>query len=439
MSMIYIKEWGRKMGKSLLVLGAQWGDEGKGKITNYFSSKADVVVRYQGGNNAGHTIVFDHKKYALRLIPSGIFEAKTSCIMGNGMVINPRALIEEINELKQNGFSCDNLYISDRAHIIFDHHLILDELNELSLKDKKIGTTKRGIGPCYSDKIARIGMRMGDFVSSDFPTLYKDLLERKNKEISFLGGKEISYEDTLKDYLELGKLIKPMVCDTISLLKRFRKVNKNILFEGAQGALLDIDFGSFPYVTSSSVTVGGALSGSGIGLHGLDEVLGIVKAYQTRVGEGPFPTELDNKIGDYIRERGHEYGTVTHRKRRVGYLDLVALKYSIQINGITSICLTLFDVLEGLDELKICTSYTYEGKTIDTIPSSNKVFSKCIPQYVTLQGFKEDISQVKSFEELPNEAKEYINFIEREVEVPIVMISIGPDKYQTIIRKDIFS
>lgn len=437
--MIYIRKWGGKMGKSLLILGAQWGDEGKGKITNYFSSKADVVVRYQGGNNAGHTIVFDGKKYALRLIPSGIFEKKIKCVMGNGMVINPKALIEEINELKESGFSCNNLYISNRAHVIFSYHLLLDELNELSLKDKKIGTTKKGIGPTYTDKIARVGMRMCDFISDEFPTLYKDLLERKNKEILFLGGTPISYEDTVEEYIKLAQIIKPMVCDTISLLHQERKENKNILFEGAQGALLDIDFGSFPYVTSSSVTSGGAITGSGIGLHGIDDVLGIVKAYQTRVGEGPFPTELFNETGDYIREKGHEYGTVTHRPRRVGYLDLVALKYSLQVNGISYLCLTLLDVLKGIDELKICTSYTLEGKIINTIPASNKEFSKCVPNYVTLKGFNEDISHVKSFEQLPIEAQEYINFIEKEVNVPIVMFSVGPDKYQTIIRKEIFS
>ncbi len=426
------------MGKSLLILGAQWGDEGKGKITNYFSTKADVVVRYQGGNNAGHTIVFDGKKYALRLLPSGIFDENICCVMGNGMVINPRALIEELEEIKKAGFSTHHLFISDRSHVLFDHHIELDRLNEEHLKDKKIGTTKKGIGPCYTDKTSRIGMRMCDFISDEFPNLYKELLERKNQEITFLGGTPIDYESTVKEYMILAQKISPMVCDTIALLKEARKQNKNILFEGAQGALLDIDFGSYPYVTSSSLTSGGALSGSGIGLHGIDEVLGIVKAYQTRVGEGAFPSELHNEIGDYIREKGHEYGTVTHRPRRIGYLDLVALKYSIQVNGITAICLTLLDVLQGLDELKICTSYTYKNKILNTLPASNQVFKECIPNYVTLEGFKEDISQVKSFDELPLQAQKYIEFIEKEVETPIVLFSVGPDKYQTIVRKEIF-
>lgn len=426
------------MGKSLLILGAQWGDEGKGKITNYFSTKADVVVRYQGGNNAGHTIVFDGKKYALRLLPSGIFDENICCVMGNGMVINPRALIEELEEIKKAGFSTHHLFISDRSHVLFDYHIELDRLNEEHLKDKKIGTTKKGIGPCYTDKTSRIGMRMCDFISDEFPNLYKELLERKNQEITFLGGTPIDYESTVKEYMILAQKISPMVCDTIALLKEARKQNKNILFEGAQGALLDIDFGSYPYVTSSSLTSGGALSGSGIGLHGIDEVLGIVKAYQTRVGEGAFPSELHNEIGDYIREKGHEYGTVTHRPRRIGYLDLVALKYSIQVNGITAICLTLLDVLQGLDELKICTSYTYKNNILNTLPASNQVFKECIPNYVTLEGFKEDISQVKSFDELPLQAQKYIEFIEKEVETPIVLFSVGPDKYQTIVRKEIF-
>ncbi len=426
------------MGKSLLVLGAQWGDEGKGKITNYFSEKADVVIRYQGGNNAGHTIVFNQHKYALRCIPSGVFNPKVKCIMANGMVVNPRAFVEERNELIAAGFPCNNIYISDRCHVIFDHHLQLDALNELALKEKKIGTTKKGIGPCYTDKVARVGMRMCDFVSDDFKDLYKELLERKNKEIVHLGGQPIDYEKTVKEYMQLAEIIKPMVCDSVALIAKARKNGENILFEGAQGALLDIDFGSYPYVTSSNVTSGGAISGSGIGCKGIDEVLGIVKAYQTRVGEGAFPTELNNEIGDLIRERGHEYGTVTHRPRRTGYLDLVALKYSVQINSISSICLTLLDVLTGFNEIRVCTSYNYNGKTLETLPSSDKVLHQCVANYVTLPGWKEDISHVKSFDELPLNAQKYIEFIEKELEIPVSVFSVGPDKYQTIVRKEIF-
>lgn len=426
------------MGKSLLVLGAQWGDEGKGKITNYFSEKADVVIRYQGGNNAGHTIVFDNHKYALSSIPSGVFDENVKCVIANGCVLNPRAFVIERNKLIEQGFSCNNIYISDRCHVIFDHNIEIDRLNEERLKDKKIGTTKKGIGPCYSDKTERIGMRMCDFIGPNFKERYKTLLEIKNRQIKSLGGNEIDYEKTVLEYLEIADLIRPMVTDTIALINNERKNGKNILFEGAQGSLLDIDFGSYPYVTSSHVTSGGVICGTGIGCHGIDDVLGIVKAYQTRVGEGAFPTELNNEIGNEIREKGHEYGTVTHRPRRTGYLDLVALKYSILVNGITSICLTLLDVLTGFDEVKVCVAYEYNNEILNTLPASDDVLKECKPVYKTLKGWKEDISNTKTFDELPKAAQEYIEFIEKELDVPVDVFSVGPDKLQTIVRKEIF-
>ena len=427
-----------KPGKSLLVLGSQWGDEGKGKITNFLSEKADVVIRYQGGNNAGHTIVFDGRKFALRLIPSGVFNESVKCILANGMVINPRAFKEEVDELRAAGFPCQNLYISDRAHVLFDHHIELDRLSEESLGAKKIGTTKRGIGPAYADKISRVGMRMCDFVSPEFPALYKDLLAIKNKQIIDMGGTPIDYEKTVKEYTSLADFVRPMVVDTVSMIGEARKSKKNILFEGAQGALLDVDFGSYPYVTSSNVTSGGTIFGTGIGCHGVDNVLGIVKAYETRVGEGAFPTEQLNDIGNLIRERGHEYGTVTHRPRRTGFLDLPALKYSIQINSISYLCLTLLDVLDTFDEINVCTHYDYKGTTIDTLPASDRILRECRPVYASLPGWKQDISGVKTYDELPENAKKYIEFIEKEVGVPIVIVSTGPDKTQTIIREEIF-
>lgn len=426
------------MGKSLLVLGAQWGDEGKGKITNYFSEKADVVIRYQGGNNAGHTIVFNNHKYALSSIPSGVFDDNVKCIIANGFVFNPRAFVVERNQLIEQGFSCNNIYISDRCHVVFDHHIEIDKLNEANLKDRKIGTTKKGIGPCYTDKTARVGMRMCDFVGPNFKSRYKELLEIKNQQIRSLNGTEIDYEKTVEEYQKLADIIRPMVTDTITLINDERKKGKNILFEGAQGSLLDIDFGSYPYVTSSHVTSGGVICGTGIGCHGIDEVLGIVKAYQTRVGEGAFPTELFDEIGAEIREKGHEYGTVTHRPRRTGYLDLVALKYSILINGITSICLTLLDVLTGFKEVKVCVAYEYENQILNTLPSSDDVLKNCKPIYKTLEGWNEDISNVKSFDELPENAKNYIRFIENELNVPVDVFSVGADKLQTIVRKEIF-
>ena len=426
------------MGKSLLVLGSQWGDEGKGKITNFLSEKADIVIRYQGGNNAGHTIVFDGRKFALRLIPSGVFNEDVKCIMANGMVINPRAFKEEVMELRSAGFPCKNIYISDRAHVLFDHHIELDRLSEESLGSKKIGTTKRGIGPAYADKISRVGMRMCDFISPEFPELYKSLLAMKNKQIIDMGGTPIDYEKTVKEYTLLADFIRPMVVDTVSMIGEARKLHKNILFEGAQGALLDVDFGSYPYVTSSNVTSGGTIFGTGIGCHGVDDVLGIVKAYETRVGEGAFPTEQLNEIGDLIRERGHEYGTVTHRPRRTGFLDLPALKYSIQINSISYLCLTLLDVLDTFDRIKVCTHYDYKGTLIDTLPASDRVLRECKPVYATLDGWKQDISGVTTYDELPENAKKYVEFIEKEVNVPIVIVSTGPDKNQTIIREEIF-
>lgn len=425
-------------GKSLLVLGSQWGDEGKGKITNFLSEKADIVIRYQGGNNAGHTIVFDGRKFALRLIPSGVFNENVKCIMANGMVINPKAFKEEYDELRSAGFPCNNIYISDRAHVLFDHHIELDRLNEESLGNKKIGTTKRGIGPAYADKISRVGMRMCDFISPEFPKLYKELLTIKNKQIIDMGGQPIDYEKTVKEYTVLADFIKSMVVDTVSMIGEARKSKKNILFEGAQGTLLDVDFGSYPYVTSSNVTSGGTIFGTGIGCHGVDDVLGIVKAYETRVGEGAFPTEQLNEIGDLIRERGHEYGTVTHRPRRTGFLDLPALKYSIQINSISYLCLTLLDVLDAFDEIPVCTHYDYRGTLIDTLPASDRVLRECKPVYATLKGWEQDISSCKTYDELPENAKKYIEFIEKEVGIPIVIVSTGPDKNQTIIREEIF-
>jgi len=281
-------------------------------------------------------------------------------------------------------------------------------------------------------------MRMCDFVGDDFPELYKELLEIKNKQISDMGGNPIDYEKTVKEYMELAKYMKPMVVDTVSMIGKARKEKKNILFEGAQGALLDVDFGSYPYVTSSNVTSGGTIFGTGIGCHGVDDVLGIVKAYETRVGEGAFPTEQLNEIGNTIRERGHEYGTVTHRPRRCGFLDLPALKYSIQINSISYLCLTLLDVLTGFDKISVCTNYDHLGTLIDTLPASDKVLRECQPVYAYLDGWKEDISNIKTYDDLPDNAKKYVEFIEKEVGVPIVMISTGPDKNQTIIREEIF-
>lgn len=426
------------MAKSMVVLGAQWGDEGKGKITNYYSSRADIVVRYQGGDNAGHTIVFEGKTFKLHALPSGIFSSQIENVLGNGMVVNPKNLYQEILALRSMGYDCKNLKISDRAHVIFSYHLALDEVNEQALGERKIGTTKKGIGPCYTDKIARTGVRMVDFVGPHFKEIYARQLQDKNEEIVRKGGNPISFEETYPEYQKIADELRPVVIDTIAYLHAARKQGKKILFEGAQGAMLDIDYGSYPYVTSSNTTSGGVITGSGIGLHHVEEVFAIVKAYTTRVGNGGFPTEMFDEIGDGIRERAGEYGATTHRPRRIGWEDLVLTKYSVLVNGITGIGITLLDILSGLDVIKVCVAYEIEGKVVETIPASNELFEKAKPIYKEFKGWKEDISHVKSFEELPMEAKQYLNFIEQYLEVPVILFSVGADREQTIVRKEIF-
>lgn len=424
--------------KGLVVVGAQWGDEGKGKITNYLASKADVVIRYQGGNNAGHTVCFNNKEFHLSTIPSGIFNESTLNILGNGMVINPLQLVEEMNSLKKEGYSLSNLIISDKATLDLEYHLILDGLKEESLKDKKIGTTKKGIGPSYTSKIERSSLRMVDLLDEDFEIKFKEKAKEANKLISLYSGKPMDIEVSLKKYLEVKKELTPHIKETVSLLSKLKKEDKKILFEGAQGSMLDIDFGTFPYVTSSNTIVGGAFTGSGIGLHYINEGLGIVKAYTTRVGEGPFVTELFNELGDYIREKAHEYGVVTHRARRVGYLDLVQLKYSCEVNGFKYIAITLLDILYGIKDLKVCIKYKLDDKEIDYVPTSLKELSKCKPIYKEFKPFSKDISHIRKYDDLCEEAREYISFIEEYLDVKVALISTGKDQLDTIIKEDIF-
>lgn len=425
------------MKKAVVVVGTQWGDEGKGKITNYLSQQADMVVRYQGGDNAGHSIQFDGTKYALHVIPSGVFHAHIRNVLGNGVVLNPKTFVEEVTHLKQQGFACDNLYISDRAHVIFDYHKVLDGLQEVALGERKIGTTKKGIGPTYTDKVSRSGIRVGDFVSDDFETMYKTALRQKNAEIIRLGGEPLSIEESYQEYQALADVIRPYVVDTVVMINEAVKQNQKILFEGAQGALLDIDFGTYPYVTSSNPSGGGVCVGSGIGPTAIQDVIGIAKAYATRVGSGAFPTEFEDDIAKQIRETAHEYGTTTKRPRRIGWLDAVVLKYSTMINGLTGISLMLLDVLSGIETLKVCTAYELNGKKVESIPSRISDFEACKPVYETLPGWSEDLSQIKTYEELPENAKGYIAFIEKITGVPVVMVSVGPDINQTIIRRKV--
>jgi adenylosuccinate synthase len=426
------------MSKVIVVVGTQWGDEGKGKITNFLSEDADFVVRYQGGDNAGHTIKFNNNTYKLHLLPSGVFNPNSKNILGNGMVINVRNFFKELNNLKSLGFSGENIYISDRAHAIFDYHTILDGLQETELGEAKIGTTKKGIGPAYTDKIARNGIRMIDFVSDDFEKMFKDKVKEKNLELVRYNQAPLDFDEQYKEYSEIAKAIKPFVCDTITLVNDALDNGAKVLFEGAQGSLLDIDFGSYPFVTSSHPTSGGVSIGSGVGPTKINDVVGVVKAYSTRVGSGTFVTEFDDEIAHYIRETGNEYGTTTKRPRRIGWFDAVILNYSRMINGLTATAVTLLDVLSHLKTIKICTAYILDGKIINTVPASINDFNRCLPIYEELPGWDEDITNVQSFDELPLNAQAYINRIEELTKVPVAIFSVGPDKKQTIIRKNIF-
>lgn len=423
----------------LVVEGSQWGDEGKGKITDYLAMKADVVVRFQGGNNAGHTIVFDGHKYALKLLPSGIFNPHIKNVLANGMVINPKALLEELKGIEEKGFTNYQLFISDRAHILMPYHLDLDGAYESKLSDNKIGTTKKGIGPCYTDKAARFGLRMGDLLDPiELKERLKNTLAIKNMELEMLDLKPYDLENLYQELLAYAEKLKPHICDTSILLNHEIELDSKILFEGAQGMMLCLDHGTYPYVTSSCPAASSVPLNAGIAPKFIDKVLGICKAYTTRVGEGPFPSELFNSIGDDIREKGHEYGTVTRRPRRIGYLDTVVINHARRCSGIDYIALMLLDVLSGIEELKICTHYELDGEVIDYIPSSLASYQKCKPCYIALKGWKEDITQVTSFEELPLEAQEYIKKIEELTKTKVALFSVGPDRKQTIIIEEIF-
>lgn len=424
---------------TLVILGAQWGDEGKGKITDYLSERADYVVRYQGGDNAGHTVEIGENKYKLHLIPSGIFYKEKTSIIGNGVVINPKTLLEEIKYLNDKGINTSNLKISDRAHIIFPYHIKLDELQEKNKGKSKIGTTVKGIGPCYRDKIDRVGIRVCDiFYRKSFEEKLRINIRNKNNIIEKLYNEQPLNEDEIvKEYLGYIDKIKKYVVDVTVLLNKAITDNEKILFEGAQGTLLDIDYGTYPYLTSSHPTSGGVAVGSGISPFELKKALGIVKAYTTRVGKGPFPTELFDETGDKIREKGFEFGTTTGRPRRCGWLDIVMLKYSSKINGLTSIALTKLDTLSGFDKLKICTGYELEGKVIDYFPASLDTLAECKPIYEEFDGWG-DIEEIETYEDLPLNAKKYVERIEELVGVDVDIVSIGPKRKETIMRKEIF-
>ena len=417
-----------------VVLGAFYGDEGKGKIIDYLSKDAKYAVRFSGGNNAGHTIEVDGKKFAFHLIPSGVLNKETKAILGNGVVIDPKVLIDEISNLKENGYKVDNLYISDKAHLILPYHIELDGMLEDIRKERKIGTTKRGIGPAYCDKFERCGIRMEDFISDNFKSYLKTNIDNKNIILKAYGYKEIDFESTYKEYKEYAKILKPYICDTTKMLHKALKNNEKILCEGAQATLLDIDFGTYPYVTSSNPTIGGVCTGTGIGAKYIKNVYGVIKAYSSRVGEGPYVTELKNDIGDKIRELGHEYGTTTKRPRRCGWLDIVALNYAIMLNGLTGICMNHLDTIGKLDKIKLCVAYEIDGKREEYFTTNEHLLSKAKPIYEEFDGNFGDISNCKTYDELPINAKKYIDRIEELTNTKIKFIGTGAGRENIIIR-----
>lgn len=423
----------------LVIVGVQWGDEGKGKMTDFLAQRADVVVRYQGGNNAGHTITFGGQKYALQSIPSGIFTPRIKNFMANGMVINPKAAIEELEKLNSRGITDYQLHISNRATVIMPYHMELDGAYEALKGGKQIGTTKKGIGPAYADKYSRVGIRMGDLLDKEyFAERLHDALLQKNLELKSLGKPEMDFDALYNEYLAYGEKLRPYICDTARLLNDEVKKGSKILFEGAQGVMLCIEHGTFPFVTSSSPTAASVPLCTGIAPKYIDHALGICKAYTTRVGAGPFPTEIDGPLADQIRERGHEFGTVTGRPRRVGYLDTVALRHACMVSGIDFLSVMLFDVLSGLETIKICDAYELDGKLIDYVPSTLSDYERCKPHYVELKGWQEDITNVRNYEDLPETAKAYLSKIEELTGVEVAVISVGPDRTQTIQRREFF-
>lgn len=414
------------------LVGAQWGDEGKGKIIDILSEKADMVVRAQGGNNAGHTVVVKDETYKLHLIPSGILYPGTECIIGNGTVVDPKVVLDEMNGLKKRNIDLSKLKIDARAHVILPYHIVLDELSEDARGKADIGTTKKGIGPCYMDKAERIGIRMCDLINQSVfeEKLARNMVIKNNLITRMYGGKELSYQTIVNEYNSYAKQLAPFVCDTSVLVYDAIKENKNVLFEGAQGALLDLDVGTYPFVTSSHPVSGGFCIGAGIGPTLIKECLGIAKAYTTRVGKGPFPTELEDEIGEQIRQVGAEFGTTTGRPRRCGWLDAVILRFAVRVNGLTSIALNKLDTISNIEKLKLCVAYKKGEKVLKHFPSDISELSECEPIYIELDGWKEDISNCKSFSELPINAQKYIRAIEKETDCKISMIGVGPRRDQ---------
>ena len=427
---------------NIVIVGTQWGDEGKGKVVDLLAGFADLVVRFQGGNNAGHTMVVEGKQFISHLIPSGILQNKI-CLLGNGMVVDPAVLIKEIDYLKSNGIDVgpDNLKISERAHVIMPYHKKIDHAREKLKGDKKIGTTGRGIGPSYEDKATRRGIRFVELLDPEvFREKVNSILEEKNFYLKeYLSSNPLDLEDIINRYNEYAERLSPHVTNISVVINNAIKSGGQVLFEGAQGTHLDIDHGTYPYVTSSNTIAGNACGGAGIGPKEITGVIGIVKAYTTRVGEGPFPAELFDKTGDAIQKKGVEFGATTGRKRRCGWLDTVILRNAVRLNGLTGIAITKLDVLGGLESLKICTGYEYNGKILQDFPASLNILSECKPIYETLPGWPEDISNIRTIEGLPQGARNYLNRIEELIETPIQLISLGPGRNETIVISNPFA
>ena len=427
------------MGKNVVVLGSQWGDEGKGKIVDLLTDRASAVVRFQGGHNAGHTLVIGDKTTVLHLVPSGILRDNVMCLIGNGVVLSPSALFEEMNMLEKEGIpAAQRLKISEACPLIMPYHIALDQAREIARGKKAIGTTGRGIGPAYEDKVSRRGLRVGDLLNTEtFAEKLKEVMEYHNFAlVNYFKADAVDYQTVLDEIMGMREKIISMIADIPAMLHNLRKDGANIMFEGAQGTLLDIDQGTYPYVTSSNCTAGGACTGSGVGPCDLDYILGITKAYTTRVGAGPFPTELFDDVGQYLGEKGHEFGATTGRSRRCGWFDGVALRRSAQVNSITGLCITKLDVLDGLETLKICTSYNYNGEVLELPPVGADAIEKCEAVYEEMPGWTEVTVGVRNKNELPQNALNYLNRLEEVVGIPIDIISTGPERDETIVLRN---
>ena len=417
------------------VIGLQWGDEGKGKIIDILAKDFDIIARYQGGGNAGHTLIIGDEKFIFHLIPSGILHQDKKCVIGNGIVFDPKLFIEEIEGLAERNINVTgNLFVSDRAHVVFPYHKKLDLLQEKQKGNSMIGTTGRGIGPCYTDKISRDGIRVAELLDKErFKDKLKRTVEEKNRTfVKLYDDEPVSWEDIYEEYCGYADKIAPFVCDTVDLMARAIGDNKSILFEGAQGALLDVDFGTYPFTTSSNTTSGGVSSGIGVSPKQINNIIGITKAYTTRVGSGPFPTEVEGEDGEHIRKKGGEFGSTTGRPRRCGWFDAVAIQHSVRISGVDSLIVTKLDVLDDQDTIKICTGYKYNEKLYKTFPADIDVLNNCEPVYEEVPGWNEDTSGMRTAESLPEKAKDYIKRIENIVGVKVKMVSVGPERSQII-------